>query len=391
MEVPKRRAVAKVQWQAVAAGTGMLDGAEPVWEDVRLEFMQKCIEQALAQLPDIYGWQVVKIDRDNWYRRANGFKGVPLDYVFTVDPGWADALPSAERYQAPKKFALFCPVLFFPQHFRPGGKDGDQKLKCVFCHKGDSVKHKGWADGARNVVDVAGCYPLLARRYTCVNCPESSKGCGKGDKTFTSVHPGVLTQLYSPILDNPEMFVVRHKVCLTQTVLLLTTALAPHMSFAAMADAIGSVQYTKYLLDARAYMSHCSQTNPVKGFWKSFGKFEGHIIARRTLSDAYMTDCERRMPVQMEYMESLSGEYLMVDHTFWACKHVSVQVKGARPGQTREMPFNALWGAGNEHGQLLVYLFTYSKALDELREPLLKYKTRCEARGLQLPKVRVQV
>ena len=149
---------------------------------------------------------------------------------------------------------------------------------------------------------------------------------------------------YSPILDSPEMFVVRHKVCLTQTVLLLTTALAPHMSFAAMADAIGSVQYTKYLLDARAYMSHCSQTNPVKGFWKSFGKFEGHIIARRTLSDAYMTDCERRMPVQMEYMESLSGEYLMVDHTFWACKHVSVQVKGARPGQTRERRLSMRYG-----------------------------------------------
>jgi hypothetical protein len=106
-------------------------------------------------------------------------------------------------------------------------------------------------------------------------------------------------------------------------------------------------------------MSHCSQINPAKGVWDSFGKFDGHILGRRTLSDAYMNDCERRMPAQMGYMESLSGEYLMVDHTFWACKHVSVQVKGARPGHTRETPFNALWGAGKheaEHGQLLVHL-----------------------------------
>jgi hypothetical protein len=50
-----------------------------VWEDVRLDFMQKCIEETLAQLPDIYGWQVKKDDRGDWHRltRSPGQGGLP--------------------------------------------------------------------------------------------------------------------------------------------------------------------------------------------------------------------------------------------------------------------------------------------------------------------------
>jgi hypothetical protein len=64
-----------------------------------------------------------------------------------------------------------------------------------------------------------------------------------------------------------------------------------------------------------------------------------------------------------------------------------ILLQGAPVGCSLEQPFKALWGAGNEHGQLLCYFFTYSKRLEELRDGIQRYIKRIQAKGQPLPTV----
>jgi hypothetical protein len=183
------------------------------------------------------------------------------------------------------------------------------------------------------VVGVGGCWPVLARRYACISC-KGAKGEAK-KRTFTALHPDILAQLSSAFRLQRDMFVVRRKVCIEKDLLRLVNALTMRCGFEFMEKAIGSVQFGDFLGQGNAYMSHCIDSLDHLGDHGEFGEFggfgdengyDGHILKRRVMAAGYLADHERRYPAMMAYMESLSGDMWMVDHTFWCCKHVSVRV-----------------------------------------------------------------
>jgi hypothetical protein len=334
MQVPKAQRSTQIEgeggWQA--GKTCDLSEVEPQSERLDLPFVAKLIQQTLRQLPKMQNFQVVKNERHDWYFRSGKYCGFQRGFRFKIEEAWTAIKPSAAAYQAPREFGLFCPVLFFQHHFRGPDWQATLKLVCPFCKRQEGVQHNGWTDGARRVFGVSGWWPVLARRYACIGCTEAKQGQKK--RTFTALHPDILAQLTASFRHSRDMFIVRHKVCMEKEVVRLVAMLAQRCSFEFMAKAFGSAQYNDFLGQANAYMSHCIDikefsTTAVHAEYGAFddeGGYNGQLLERRVLSDTYLQDHARRYPAMMLYIESLNADMLMVDHTFWCCKHVSVRV-----------------------------------------------------------------
>eukprot|EP00884_Botryococcus_braunii_P002320 jgi/Botrbrau1/12089/Bobra.0186s0013.1 len=317
-----------------------------------------------------------------------------VNFIFRLPNPTIDTM--AESFgQLPESFAccnaelvVLGPQLFWPQHF--------ECPHCPKCKKKGGVTGNGWSSYVRRVAGLARVFYLIQYRWRCGKCP------GHDNKQFNfqflssmangEVREGIISQLDTPklkfILDQLPFVLTARGAVAKELLDLISSNVLNGMSFHGSSLVVKEMQtLSHYRAQAQFLQFHVAMEQKSRGtlFSRPMKKVpyvgQKHTVyapSPQYLASLYLTEGQSRRDFLKLLLGNFSGRFWRLDWTFRDTKYIR-DASGQRV-------FQAVFTIMNEHGELVLQLFTVTADnFEEIKCALAQLRAHIITNSLQMP------